>query len=226
MANYPTPNIILSLQSGSDLSDAQYKAIVLSSDGKCDLASSNAQAIGFLMNAANSAVGSYLEIASVGGGAKATAGGTISAGDELCVDANGDLIKAYSGNNVIAVALESAVDNDIFGVLVTPKVSSGTTQLFTATGTVQPGVDGIELAHNSTVIAATIANATNHIGLFTVKNKSASGTAAHTVTLTAGTWNGTNTVVTLNAPNEFITVLFDSSGNGSIVENVGSVALS
>ena len=59
-----------------------------------------------------------------------------------------------------------------------------------------------------------------------VKNTSASGTAAHTVTLASGTWNGTNTVVTLNAPAECIAVYFDSAGAGTILENVGSVALS
>ena len=62
--------------------------------------------------------------------------------------------------------------------------------------------------------------------LVTVKNTSASGTTAHTVTLTSGTWDGTNTIVTLNAANEFIAVFFDSAGNGTIIENVGGVALS
>jgi hypothetical protein len=81
--------------------------------------------------------------------------------------------------------------------------------------------------HATVVVAATIADAKAHQGsLFVVKNTSASGTAAHTLTLTVGTFDGTNDVATLNAPNECLAVWFDSAGNGTIIENVGSVALS
>jgi hypothetical protein len=103
---------------------------------------------------------------------------------------------------------------------------SARVQSLTASGAVTAGVQSVELAHNSVVIAATIAAAAAHPGLFIVKNTSASGTAAHTLTLSAGTFNGTNNVATLNAPNEALIVYFDSVGNGTIVENIGSVALS
>ena len=96
----------------------------------------------------------------------------------------------------------------------------------TANAVVSPGVKSLELAHASTIIAAVIANAADHAGLFYVVNTSASGTAAHTVTLTSGTWNGTNNTATLNAPAESLLVFFDGSGNGRIVVNTGSVALS
>lgn len=99
-------------------------------------------------------------------------------------------------------------------------------QELTVSGAVVNGVMSVELNHASTIIAATIASTLYHQGLFIVKNTSASGTAAHTLTLTSGTFNGTNTVATLNAPNEALVVYFDSAGNGTIVENVGSVALS
>lgn len=103
---------------------------------------------------------------------------------------------------------------------------SARVQELTATGAVTAGVQSVELNHASTVIAATIADASNHQGLFIVKDTSASGTAAHTLTLTSGTFDGTNNVATLNAPNEALVVYFDSAGNGTIVENVGAVALS
>lgn len=103
---------------------------------------------------------------------------------------------------------------------------SARTQELTATGAVTAGVQSVELNHASTIIAATIADASNHQGLFIVKDTSASGTAAHTLTLTSGTFNGTNNVATLNAPDEALVVYFDSAGNGTIVENVGAVALS
>ena len=103
---------------------------------------------------------------------------------------------------------------------------SARVQELTASGAVTAGVQSVELNHNTTIIAATIADASNHQGLFIVKNTSASGTAAHKLTLTAGTWDGTNTVATLNAPNEALIVYFDSAGNGTIIANVGAVALS
>lgn len=85
----------------------------------------------------------------------------------------------------------------------------------------------IELAHASTAIEKTIASLVPYANSFVVvKNTSASGTAAHKVTVTTGTWDGTNKVITLDAPKECIVVFVDSAGNGTIVANVGSVGLS
>ena len=103
---------------------------------------------------------------------------------------------------------------------------SARVQELTATGSVTAGIQSVELNHATVVAAATIADASNHQGLFIVKNTSASGTAAHTLTLTAGTFDGTNNVATLNAPGEALVVYFDSAGDGVIVENIGAVALS
>lgn len=102
---------------------------------------------------------------------------------------------------------------------------SARVQELTVTGAVTAGVKSVELNHATVVVEATVADAANHQGLFIVKNTSATGTAAHTLTLTAGTFNGTATVATLNAPNECLVVYFDSNGDGTIVENVGSVGL-
>ena len=103
---------------------------------------------------------------------------------------------------------------------------SARVQELTASGSVTAGIQSVELNHATSAIAATIASSANHQGLFVVKDTSASGTAAHTLTLTAGTFNGTNNVATLNAPKECLVVYFDSAGAGTIVENVGSVGLS
>ena len=59
-----------------------------------------------------------------------------------------------------------------------------------------------------------------------ITNVSGSGTTAHTVTLSAGTFDGTNNIATLNAPGETLHVWFDSAGAGTIIANVGSVGLS
>lgn len=223
MASFPTPNLITNLAAGSDLSAAQYKAVVLSSDGAVDLAGAGAAAIGFLMNAP--IAGQACEIASVGGGAKAIAGGTIVAGDKLKVNASGNVVSEYNDDAVVAIALESAVSGDVFGVLVITPAASLIQEL-TASGAVTAGKQSVELNHASVAIAATIADAANHNGLFIVKDTSATGTAAHTLTLTSGTFNGTNNVATLNARDEALVVYFDSTGRGTIIANVGSVALS
>ena len=99
---------------------------------------------------------------------------------------------------------------------------------YTATAVVDSKVVRcLELNHASVVIAITGMHGEDYSGqMVCVTDTSASGTAAHTVTLSSGTWDGTNTIVTLNAAKEAIFVYFDSAGNGTIIENVGSVALS
>ena len=102
-------------------------------------------------------------------------------------------------------------------------VSSYTLEL-TASAAVPATVRVLELNHASVVIAATYTVVPNTI--FIVKDTSATGTAAHTLTITGGTFNGTNTVATLNARDEFLIVHFDSAGRGQVIANVGAVALS
>jgi len=94
----------------------------------------------------------------------------------------------------------------------------------TVTGAIPAGTGVVELNHISTIIAATYTVVPNSYLL--IKDTSASGTAAHTVTLTGGTFNGTNTIATLNARDEMLFVYFDSAGRGQVIVNVGSVALS
>jgi hypothetical protein len=95
----------------------------------------------------------------------------------------------------------------------------------TVSGAIPKGTRHVELNHISVVIAATL-DVTGFIGLLSIKDTSASGTAAHTVTLTGGTFNGTNTIATLNARDEALYVYFDSAGRGNVVANIGAVALS
>ena len=61
-------------------------------------------------------------------------------------------------------------------------------QELTVSGAVTAGVQSVELNHASVAVVTTIADAANHQGLFVVKDTSATGTAAHTLTLTAGTF--------------------------------------
>lgn len=130
----------------------------------------------------------------------------------------GDELVVASGGKIV---VESGGKIEYAGVDLVP----GTKQALTATGAVLEGVQSLELNHATVVIAATMV-ASEHPGFFYVVDTSASGTAAHTVTLTGGTWDGTNTIATLNAPAESLLVFFDASGNGRIIVNTGSVALS
>lgn len=100
------------------------------------------------------------------------------------------------------------------------------TEEHTVSGAVTAGIQTVELSHIDTVIAATIADSLNHQGIFIVKDTSASGTELHTLTLTIGTFDGTNNIATMNAGDEALMVYFDSAGNGTIIENVGGVVLS
>ena len=111
-----------------------------------------------------------------------------------------------------------------------PRIPDGTVDLawqeLTVSGVINPTVETVELNHISVVIAATLNLATVRNKTMIFKDTSASGTAAHTVTLTGGTFNGTNTVATLNARDKMLVVHFDSAGRGNIIVNIGAVALS
>jgi hypothetical protein len=94
----------------------------------------------------------------------------------------------------------------------------------TASGSIPSAAKNIRLNHASVVIAATF---TPEPGLVTITDVSATGTAAHTLTLGGGaTFNGTNTIATLNALAESLVVFFDANLAGTVVVNTGSVALS
>lgn len=103
---------------------------------------------------------------------------------------------------------------------------AGGTQELTVSGAVTPGVQIVELNHTTVLVAATIADFAAHAGIFVVKDTSATGTVAHTLTLTAGTFDGSNNVATLNALGEQLVVLVDGNGDGTILQNTGAVALS
>lgn len=110
-------------------------------------------------------------------------------------------------------------EGQLNGPFVTPIVST-----LTATGAFNATANVFTLNHTTDAIAATLAAQKNKTVV--VSNISASGTAAHTVTLASGTWDGTNDVATLNAPGEQIVVVFDEDGNGTVVMNIGGVAFS
>ena len=111
------------------------------------------------------------------------------------------------------------------GLTIAGTVQTGGVQELTASGAVTAGIQSIELNTASGAIAATVATSVAHQGLVVIKQTDA-GTDGHTVTLTVGTFDGSNNVATLDAQNEALIVYFDSAGDGTIIENVGTVGLS
>jgi hypothetical protein len=100
-------------------------------------------------------------------------------------------------------------------------------QELTASGAVTPGVECVQLNHTTVAIAATIADASKHPGIFHAKATTEPGAGQdHTITITTGTWDGTNKVATFADIKDALTVYFDKAGNGTILNNTGTVALS
>jgi hypothetical protein len=100
-------------------------------------------------------------------------------------------------------------------------------QALTASGAITIKSGLVTLAHDTVVIAATLAAPVAGDELFIV-DASAAGTAAHTVTTAAGVTfhGGTNNTATLNAPGEALHMIAISATVWFILENIGSVALS
>ncbi len=116
MSSFNAPRII-NYKSTNDLSaDSNlFLAVKLDANAQIVLGDAGSLAVGFLLNTPN--VDQVAEVAAIGGGAKAVAGGTITAGDQLKVDANGKLVLASVANDlVVAIAQDNAVMNDVFAV--------------------------------------------------------------------------------------------------------------
>ena len=81
-----------------------------------------------------------------------------------------------------------------------------------------------QLNHASVKIEATLAAlAEGKVHVFTQID---AGTAAHTVTLSIGTFDGTNNTATFNAAGESLLVMGMDGTDGVIIENIGGVAMS
>ena len=94
----------------------------------------------------------------------------------------------------------------------------------TATNTINCGFIG--LAHASSAIVISVPAPEEAGKLLIIRDNSASGTAAHVVTSTGGTFDGTNNTATLDAPGEQLILYSISSTAWIIVLNSGAVAMS
>ena len=99
-----------------------------------------------------------------------------------------------------------------------------TATVYTATGAIDPTKSLVHLDTASGKIEMTIAAPV--AGHFMVITQVDTGTDGHTVTLTAGDYDGTNDIATFNAAEETLVLFGLSATRYVIVENIGSVALS
>lgn len=93
-----------------------------------------------------------------------------------------------------------------------------------ASGAVDPNVSFVVLNSTTPKIEATIAAPA--AGRWLVITQTDAGTAGHTVTCTAGDFDGSNAVATFNAAEETLVLFGISATRFVIVENIGSVGLS
>jgi len=132
------------------------------------------------------------------------------------VDSSGNLYQA--GTQITSTAAEiNYATNPDYAV-----------QSLNASGAVTAGMRNLVFAATAVptaTIAATIANAANHAGVFSI-TQNTTDTVGHTVTIATGTFDGTNSVATLDAYGERLVVAFDTDGAGTIILNSGSVSVS
>jgi hypothetical protein len=113
-----------SYPAGADLSALQFTAVRFGT-GKTVVGATTTTAplIGILQNKPTTGQAAKVGVKGV---AKAIAGGSITAGDKLTATTGGKLITTTTDNhNVIGVAQEDAVLNDLFQVFLTPGVQRG-----------------------------------------------------------------------------------------------------
>ena len=120
----------VSLKATADLSAKQFYAVAVDGEGEIDVAGAGVMAIGILQN---DPADTYMGTVRVMGVSKAVAGDTINAGAALAAETGGRVVTATKaivdtqagsatdpviGSNVIGIALEDAVDGQIFRMLV------------------------------------------------------------------------------------------------------------
>jgi len=101
-------------EAGGDLSAGQFKFVALADDGQVDLAGDGAQAIGVLYNEPDAAGKAATVVMT--GKVIVEAGASVTAGDAIGVDADGNAVTAATSDIIMGYALEDAVDGQIFAM--------------------------------------------------------------------------------------------------------------
>lgn len=137
---------------------------------------------------------------------------------------NFDAVAAATFTGALVGNVTGNIKGDVTGNLAGQHKHS--TQTLAASGAITLNSGLAMLAHATVVIEATLDAPAAGDELYIV-DTSATGTAAHTVTVPAGvTWDGSHTIATFDAPGEALHVIALSATRWLILENIGTVVLS
>lgn len=155
----------------------------------------------------------------------------IDADDVETVPTSSDLIETFSDTERKAITIANLFASvDEIGATTPGKATFsglfGSPTEYTAPGAIDPDASFVELnsATPATITAFTIA--APEAGKLMVITQTGSGTVDNTVTLLAGTYDGSATVATINAQNETLVLYGISATRFVIVENIGTISLS
>lgn len=109
----------VTLEAGADLSAKQFFFVSMSSDGQVDPTGDGAAAIGVLLNDP-AAAGRAAEVC-IGGLTRVSAGGSITAGDEVASDAAGEAVAAATGDIILGTAVTGGSDGDVISIVFQPR---------------------------------------------------------------------------------------------------------
>jgi len=140
---------------------------------------------------------------------------SISGGTNRIYGNDVETMAANSGVKIQATSGDDCWDNK--GATIYTETSTGAQVL-------PPAYHYVELG-NTTQIAATMP-ASDHAGRMFTAVATLEPATTHTITLDSGTWDGTNTVATFADIKDKLVVMFDDDGDGVVLANIGSVALS
>jgi len=101
-------------EAGGDLSAGQFKFVALAADGQVDLCGDGAQAIGVLYNEPDAAGKAATVVMT--GKVIVEAGASVTAGDSVASDADGNCVTAATNDVTMGYALEDAVDGQVFAI--------------------------------------------------------------------------------------------------------------
>lgn len=112
---------LISLPANTDLSTKRYffvKVANSSGSGRVAVAGAGERVLGVLNNAPNAAGLAAAVAAKRGSIVKVYAGGSITAGNEVTPDSAGEAVVAGTGDVVAGIAINSAVNGDVFEILL------------------------------------------------------------------------------------------------------------
>lgn len=112
------PGVLAPFEAAANLSAKQYYVMKISASQKVNICGDGESGVGILQNDPELGQEASLMISGI---SPAIYGGTVAANDNLASDASGRLVTAAAGKNVIAVAVEAGLVNEIHPVALVHK---------------------------------------------------------------------------------------------------------